>query len=146
MDDKSLSLVDVIVFVKVFSLFKLALCCKLPFSKLTLFHPHLIYYFDFFHLINILTGLPHYFRRNYNMSKIIFINAPESIYDCNFSQIGEHQIRLEFNSEIPKPNVYLSGFRLINEHTLKQLNYAMTICRIGRMTILSPLQNLISQH
>ena len=50
------------------------------------------------------------------MSKIIFINAPESIYDCNFSQIGEHQIRLEFNSEIPKPNVYLSGFRLINEH------------------------------
>lgn len=50
------------------------------------------------------------------MSKIIFINAPESIYDCNFSQIGEHQIRLEFNSEIPKPNVYLSGFHLINEH------------------------------
>lgn len=35
---------------------------KLPFSKLTLFHPHLIYYFDFFHLINILTGLPHYFK------------------------------------------------------------------------------------
>ena len=63
-----------------------------------------------------MTGLPHYFRRNYNMSKIIFINAPESIYDCNFSQIGEHQIRLEFNSEIPKPNVYLSGFHLINEH------------------------------
>lgn len=50
------------------------------------------------------------------MSKIIFINAPESIFDCKFSQIGEHQIRLEFNSDIPEPNVYLSGCYLINEH------------------------------
>lgn len=50
------------------------------------------------------------------MSKIVFINAPEIIYDCKFSQIGVHQIRLEFDSTLPEPNVYLSGCCLINEH------------------------------
>lgn len=62
-----------------------------------------------------MTGLSCYFKGEITMSKIIFINAPESIYDCKFLQIGEHQIRLEFDSNIPEPSIYLSGCYLVNE-------------------------------
>lgn len=49
------------------------------------------------------------------MSKIIFINNPSVIYDCEFSQIGENQIRLEFESNLPEQDVLLSGCYLVNE-------------------------------
>ncbi len=50
------------------------------------------------------------------MSKLIFMNNPEKIYTCNFSQIGKNQIRLIFDSEdIPSKKVYLSGCCLVNE-------------------------------
>lgn len=52
------------------------------------------------------------------------MNDPESIFDCKFSQIGEHQIRLEFDSNPPMQNVFLSGCCLVNEwnHSLIQTN------------------------
>lgn len=50
------------------------------------------------------------------MSKIIFMNNPEKIYTCDFSQIGESQIRLIFDLEdIPSKKAYLSGCCLVNE-------------------------------
>lgn len=50
------------------------------------------------------------------MSKIVFIKEPNVIYDGQFSQIGEHQVRLVFTDEIPNDDVLLSGFNLVNEH------------------------------
>jgi len=50
------------------------------------------------------------------MSKIIFNNNPSIIYDGLFCQIGSHQIRLIFNSQIPSNEDLLSGFNLINEY------------------------------
>lgn len=50
------------------------------------------------------------------MSKIVFIGNPSNIYDGIFSQIGENQVRLVFDSEIPSNTDLLSGFYLINEH------------------------------
>lgn len=49
------------------------------------------------------------------MSKIIFLNSPQ-IYNGEFSQIGSHQVRLVFESELPSAAALLSGFYLINEH------------------------------
>ncbi|MCI9140476.1 MAG: hypothetical protein HFI78_12470 [Lachnospiraceae bacterium] len=56
------------------------------------------------------------------MSKIIFNKNPKTIYDCHFSQIGEHQIKLIFKTKIPKSSIYLSGCKIINEwnHALIQ--------------------------
>lgn len=56
------------------------------------------------------------------MSKIIFNKNPKTIYDCDFSQIGKHQIKLIFNTKTPKSSVYLSGCKIINEwnHSLVQ--------------------------
>lgn len=58
------------------------------------------------------------------MSKIIFKNDQETIYDCDFSQIGENQIRLKFESNIPEQDIYLSGCCLVNEwnHSVIQTN------------------------
>ena len=50
-----------------------------------------------------------------NISKILFLNSPQ-IYDGEFSQIGSHQIRLIFESELPSTTTLLSGLYLINEH------------------------------
>lgn len=49
------------------------------------------------------------------MSKIIFNKNPKTVYDCDFSQIGEHQIKLVFKTKPPKSSVYLSGCKIINE-------------------------------
>ena len=50
------------------------------------------------------------------MSKIVFINEPNTIYDGHFSQIGEHQVRLIFTDNVPNKKVLLSGFNLVNEY------------------------------
>ena len=50
------------------------------------------------------------------MSKIVFIGAKETIYDGDFMQIGDNQVRLIFHSDIPSAKVLLSGFNLVNEH------------------------------
>ena len=50
------------------------------------------------------------------MSKIVFIKEPSTIYDGQFSQIGEHQVRLIFTDNIPSDSVLLSGFNLVNEY------------------------------
>jgi len=49
------------------------------------------------------------------MSKVIFIKNPETIYTCDFTQIGENQIRLIFESDLPSQDIYLSGCYLVNE-------------------------------
>ena len=50
------------------------------------------------------------------MSKLIFMHNPEVIYDCEFSQIGENQIRLNFfESNLPDQDIFLSGCCLVNE-------------------------------
>lgn len=38
------------------------------------------------------------------------------VYEASFLQIGEHQIRLIFESEAPSDQTLLSGLQLINEH------------------------------
>lgn len=50
------------------------------------------------------------------MSKIIFLNNPSVIYEGSFYQIGKHQVRLTFASEIPSIDALLSGFQLVNEY------------------------------
>lgn len=50
------------------------------------------------------------------MSKIVFINDPNTIYDGQFSQIGNHQVRLIFTDIVPSDDILLSGFSLVNEH------------------------------
>ena len=50
------------------------------------------------------------------MSKIVFIKEPDKVYDGQFSQIGEHQVRLIFTDNIPSDSVLLSGFNLVNEY------------------------------
>ena len=49
------------------------------------------------------------------MSKIIFNLEPSVIYDGQFSQIGNNQIRLVMDS-LPSESILLSGFVLVNEH------------------------------
>lgn len=50
------------------------------------------------------------------MSKIVFSNNPDVTYDAQFYHIGDHQIRLIFDSDIPDRDILLSGFNLVNEH------------------------------
>lgn len=50
------------------------------------------------------------------MSKIVFINEPNVTYNAEFYQIGEHQVRLIFDSTMPNSDVLLSGFNLVNEY------------------------------
>ena len=50
------------------------------------------------------------------MSKIVFLNDPNTVYDGKFSQIGKNQVRLIFTSVFPSDDVLLSGFNLVNEH------------------------------
>lgn len=50
------------------------------------------------------------------MSKIVFLNEPEVVYDGAFSQIGKNQVRLVFTSTIPSNETLTSGFNLVNEH------------------------------
>ena len=50
------------------------------------------------------------------MSKIVFIKEQNKVYDGQFSQIGEHQVRLIFTDDIPSDSVLLSGFYLVNEY------------------------------
>ncbi|MCM1253713.1 MAG: hypothetical protein NC321_12905 [Clostridium sp.] len=50
------------------------------------------------------------------MSKIIFLKNPSYIYDAEFYQIGQHQIRLVFTNQIPKNDILLSGLQLVNEY------------------------------
>lgn len=50
------------------------------------------------------------------MSKIVFMNDPNTIYDGSFSQIGTHQVRLIFADTMPSEDILLSGFSLVNEH------------------------------
>ena len=50
------------------------------------------------------------------MSKIVFLNNPDTVYDGKFSQIGTNQVRLTFTDEIPTKEVLMSGFNLVNEH------------------------------
>lgn len=50
------------------------------------------------------------------MSNIIFLKEPEKIYYGEFQTIGNHQLRLIFDSDIPSKKVLLSGFNLVNEH------------------------------
>ena len=49
------------------------------------------------------------------MSKIIFNSDPSNIYEGQFSQIGNNQIRLVMDS-LPSESILLSGFVLVNEH------------------------------
>lgn len=50
------------------------------------------------------------------MSKIVFLKDTSTIYEGEFAQIGEHQIRLIFESVKPSDEVLLSGFNLVNEY------------------------------
>ena len=50
------------------------------------------------------------------MSKIKFKADKKKIYDGDFSQIGNNQVRLIFHNEIPDSGVLLSGFNLVNEY------------------------------
>lgn len=50
------------------------------------------------------------------MSKIVFIGEPDLIYDCDFSKIGENQVRIVFLNVIPNDEILLSGFNLVNEY------------------------------
>ena len=50
------------------------------------------------------------------MDKIVFLNEPEIIYDGEFYQIGDNQIRLIFSDKIPETETITSGFNLVNEH------------------------------
>lgn len=50
------------------------------------------------------------------MSKIVFIGERKKVYDGNFFQIGNNQVRLIFHDDIPSMEVLLSGFNLVNEH------------------------------
>lgn len=50
------------------------------------------------------------------MSKIIFIQEPDFIYDCDFTQIGTNQVRLKFKNIKPSKEVLLSGFDIVNEY------------------------------
>lgn len=50
------------------------------------------------------------------MSKIIFIGENKKIYNGDFFQIGNNQVRLIFHDDIPSLEVLLSGFNLVNEH------------------------------
>lgn len=50
------------------------------------------------------------------VSKIVFLNEPEVVYDGTFSQIGKNQVRLVFTSTIPSNETLTSGFNLVNEH------------------------------
>lgn len=50
------------------------------------------------------------------MSKIVFLNEPEKVYDGTFLQIGKNQVRLIFTSEVPSKKILVSGFNLVNEH------------------------------
>ena len=50
------------------------------------------------------------------MSKIVFLNDQNTVYDGKFSQIGKNQVRLIFTDTVPSNEVLLSGFNLINEH------------------------------
>ena len=47
---------------------------------------------------------------------IVFLNEPDVIYDGEFSQIGNNQVRLVFESEVPSKDTIISGFNLVNEH------------------------------
>lgn len=54
------------------------------------------------------------------MSKLIFVGNPGRVYDVDFSQIGENQVRLSFNeNNIPSKKILLSGFNLVNEYDRK---------------------------
>ena len=50
------------------------------------------------------------------MDKIVFLNEPEIIYDGEFYQIGENQVRLIFSDKVPETETITSGFNLVNEH------------------------------
>lgn len=50
------------------------------------------------------------------MSKIVFIGEKKKVYDGDFYQIGENQVRLIFHDDIPSMKILLSGFNLVNEH------------------------------
>ncbi len=50
------------------------------------------------------------------MSKIIFLKDKSVIYDVQFTQIGENQVRLIFENEKPSEDILLSGFNLVNEY------------------------------
>lgn len=56
------------------------------------------------------------------MSKIIFLKEPSLIYDCDFLQIGNNQVRLVFKKLKPSEEVLLSGFQIVNEYN----NYIQT--------------------
>lgn len=50
------------------------------------------------------------------MSKIVFIQAPDLTYDCDFKKIGKNRVRLVFNDKKPSNDILLSGFNIVNEH------------------------------
>lgn len=50
------------------------------------------------------------------MSKIVFSKEKKKVYNGDFFQIGENQVRLIFHDDIPSTEVLLSGFNLVNEH------------------------------
>lgn len=50
------------------------------------------------------------------MSKISFLSNPDIIYDAEFTETGEHQVRLVFADRIPSDDILLSGFNLVNEN------------------------------
>lgn len=50
------------------------------------------------------------------MSKIVFLNNPDKVYDGQFSQIGAHQVRLVFTDAVPVGSDLVSGFDLVNEY------------------------------
>lgn len=57
------------------------------------------------------------------MSKIVFLDDSEQVYDGTFEQIGLNQVRITFDNNKPSNSVLLSGFNLVNEHN----GYVQTI-------------------
>lgn len=50
------------------------------------------------------------------MSKIVFLEDLSKTYDVGFTEIGENQVRLVFNTTPPNGEILLSGFNIINEN------------------------------
>lgn len=64
------------------------------------------------------------------MSKLIFLKNPSVVYDGKLFDLNENLIRLNFEKQIPKKELLLSGLNIINEHNGKVMTE-----RIGFNTV-----------
>ena len=70
------------------------------------------------------------------MSKLIFLKNPSEVYDGKLLDLNEKVIRLTFEKKMPKKELLLSGFNIINEHNGKVMTE-----RIGFNTVYRTYDN-----